>query len=323
MAAAAAYAPAPAHTLYSAASAPPAPRTSLPPLASLSLPGSPTADPAPSFRPVRQHTASPTVPIPTAPALHHPRPTYPRATPPPLLAPASPPHPPAPAPTATAPDVYARAYSLLRERLAGCGDDVVRSAAAQARGALEARRRSLEEVGQGGEGERAGKRRRTSANSVDFYDNPPPCPAPVVAAEEERGGKALPSLKSVLPSEAYLRLPSLSSTTTAPYPTSSAAAASRPGMARKRSFSLPPGPAPPPSHARPLAPRSTPPSPPLLSSSLPASRSLPSLALPSSGRAEALRGVVASFEAVRAVRAEGWARLARVGAGTRWEEAGR
>ncbi|GAA6054064.1 hypothetical protein JCM3770_001347 [Rhodotorula araucariae] len=313
--AAAIRAPAPAHTLYSA-SAPPAmnrPRTVLPPLASLSLPGSPSTAEPPSPSGSRAPPSPP-------PSLHHPRPMYPRPTSPPPLVPPAESRAPAPAPVSAGSDLYARAYSLLRERLAGCGDDVVRSAAAHARGAIEARRRSLEEL-ESAEEEGAEwatewpakKRRRVRAtddgHSVDFYDNPPPrpraCPGPPA------GGVLCPS------------------------------------MARKRSLSLPPASAPAPAQVSSRRTGTVPSPPPLAPHNhthlhahehahapaqvpppLASSRSLPSLAASNSAsgssRAEALRGVVRSFEAVRAVRAEGWARLARVGAGAGagWRDGG-
>ncbi|GAA6017129.1 hypothetical protein JCM10207_002544 [Rhodosporidiobolus poonsookiae] len=297
--------------------APPArPKTVLPPLSSLSLPGSPLTTPGAS------HTATfPSVlaPVPV-PELHHPRPTYPPPAPsaaPPLLAPQ-----PGPVP---APEIYARAYEMLRERWAGCEANI-REVADAATAALEAqqerqrkRSRSWEvdefEAERGAQDKRPRKvepaRQENGLESlataaVEFYDNPAPAAHEASqsthlaqsAARRHRSASPLPPLHTVIPRG------------TLPPST-------RPHLNdRKRSFSLPSGPRPPPpshpsSHLSPssIAHRS---------STLPNSRSTPHLASngaaladqSNGGRSEALLGVVRSFEAVLACRAEGWRRLA-------------
>ncbi|GAA5847998.1 hypothetical protein JCM9279_003526 [Rhodotorula babjevae] len=292
------------------------PHTVLPTLSSLSLPGSPVVGPS-SLRtsPIstRPRTASPT--------LHHPRPTHPHALAAAVLAPSpTPPATPAPAPVAPpSADVYARVYAALRERLAPCEQTAVRHAAEHARGALEARRRSVEEE-QGAaaaarQHEQPAKRRRSGGGTViEFYDNP----APVLSSDEEDQPEGKKRSR------------------TSPRP-AHGASPSRPSLlphhvmhgGRRRSASHPGPTYPSPRYDdhlhEPLLPRSlsgtstprTHDSPPLRQYSirptcadavLPSSHSLPSL-LPSAHaqarRAEALHNVVRSFEAVLAVRAEG------------------
>ncbi|GAA5903083.1 hypothetical protein JCM8208_000446 [Rhodotorula glutinis] len=296
------------------------PHTVLPPLSSLSLPGSPLAGPS-SLR--TSVPPSSTRPRTASPRLHHPRPTHPHALAAAVLSP-TPTPPAAPAPAAVAApsaDVYARVYAALRERLAGCEKTAVLHAAEHARGALEARRRSVEEEHQGAtaaseqrEQQPAKRRRSGNATVVEFYDNP----APVLSSDDEG------------PSEVKKR------TRASPRP-EHGTASSRPshlsshvvhgGRRRSASHPGPAYPSPPHDHHLydPAPPRSssgtstprTLNSPPLRQYSirptcadvvLPSSHSLPSL-LPSAHaqarRAEALHNVVRSFEAVLAVRAEG------------------
>ncbi|GAA6033922.1 hypothetical protein JCM8097_000408 [Rhodosporidiobolus ruineniae] len=309
---------------------PPRPRTVLPPLSSLSLPGSPVVT---SVLPSTSSFLPPSPPPSSLPELQHPRPQYPprRASQPgPLLAP-----PPGPIP---APEVYARAYEMLRERWAGAEGDITRKVADAASAALETQTRkrrsrsweeSVLEAVVEEEGGEEGARKRSKLDdlasaSIAFFDNPAPLLPPAPSTGRHRSTEPAPAAAaafSSFPSSAFTTRLSLG--------------------ARKRSFSLPPSPAPttgphchqhhhhhhPPNHRHTIS----------LSSSLPASRSSPhlsfsafaspptghSLSFPSvstggtggaaGGRSEALLHVVKSFEAVLACRAEGWRRLAARG----------
>jgi len=293
------------------------PHTVLPPLSSLSLPSSPLAGTS-SLRTSVPPTS--TRPRTASPRLHHPRPTHPHALAAAVLAP-SPTPPASPAPPPVAPpsaDVYARVYAALRERLAPCEQTAVRHAAEHARGALEARRRSVEEE-QGAAAaarrhEQPAKRRRSGGGAVvEFYDNP----APVLSSDDEEqpeGGKKR-SRTSPRPAHG----------TSSSRPSLLSSHVAHGGRRRSASHPGPTYPSPPHDHHELVPPRSfsgtsTPrphDSPPLrqysirptcAGAALPSSQSLPSL-LPSAHaqarRAEALHNVVRSFEAVLAVRAEG------------------
>ncbi|GAA5999202.1 uncharacterized protein JCM10292_001663 [Rhodotorula paludigena] len=323
----------------------------LPPLSSLSLPGSPTS--GPSQLPSTPHS-------PTLPLLQHPRPTYPARThsqSSPLLDPPTPPPQVSAPPQVVPADVYARAYQLLRERYAGRGNEV-REVAEQAKEALaqqQKRRRSSQESADGSEA----KRRRSSGAElvlparesqqqradVVFFDNPPPLPssnissaAATAAQQRRRSAEArLPSLSSIFPPST---LPPLASAAAA----LPRAHSPRP-VDRKRSFSMPPPLPPSARQTSRMADKEnghgtgesrTVSTHPVHFAPLPTSRSLPSLASyapqhaqhsPSSApaspalgassgprsRIEALSQVVRSFEAVRACRADGWRRLAGSG----------
>ncbi|GAA5944686.1 hypothetical protein JCM3775_007577 [Rhodotorula graminis] len=295
------------------------PHTVLPPLTSLSLPGSPLAG-ASSLRTSRPPSS--TRPRTASPRLHHPQPTHPHALAAAVLARSpTPPSSPGPVPVAApSADVYARVYAALRERLAPCGQTAVLHAAEHARGALEARRRSVEEEEQGAaaatvvHGEQQPTKRRRSG-VVEFYDNP----APVLSSDDEgpcevkKRARTSPRPEQGGPSSR---------------PTLLARHVPHGGRRRSASHPSPAYPSPPHDHHLhdPAPPRSfsgtstprTLDSPPLrqysirptcADAALPSSHSLPSL-LPSAHaaqgrRAEALHNVVRSFEAVLAVRAEG------------------
>ncbi|GAA5862376.1 hypothetical protein JCM8547_007620 [Rhodosporidiobolus lusitaniae] len=260
----------------------PRPRTVLPPLSSLSLPGSPLSTPPSSFP-----TQLPPL------ELHHPRPQLPPPNPhapPPLLAPQ-----PGPVPDAA---VYARAYELLREKWAGCEGDI-RQVANAASAALENQQRERKRRSRSWEDsvldeknehvrveeEREEKRSRLDdLASVAFFDNP--APQPSSSSHSSTSGV-----------DAHPARPSLDT--------------------RTRSRSLPSSPAPPPSSSSCTLSHShghtT-----FLSSSLGAStRPLQARGSFSGqgGRSEALLSVVQSFETVLACRAESWRRLAATGRG--------
>ncbi|GAA5903904.1 hypothetical protein JCM6882_001345 [Rhodosporidiobolus microsporus] len=256
------------------------PRTVLPPLSSLSLPGSPAIGSIASM-------AAP----PSTGELHHPRPQYPPrrvSEQLPLLA-----HPSPSAPSSSTfppqtqqppqpdPEVYARAYALLREKLlapstsscgGGCGVDV-RKVADAASAVLEAqdarerererrkrRSRSWEDEPEEGREEKKGKRDAgAGTDEVAFFDNEAPCfcsppkaltttaaatpsdfPTALAAAENRRHHSTSPASSSHI-----LQSPAHAH---APAPTHRLPA-QRPSLAgqRKRSCSLPP----PPQHSQP------------------------------------------------------------------------
>ncbi|BGP18319.1 hypothetical protein JCM10213v2_006382 [Rhodosporidiobolus nylandii] len=286
---------------------PPRSRTALPPLKSLSLPGSPEGSPSlalPSTFP-----SQPLPPPPPHPELHHPRPRYPfpsPAAPPPLLAPTH-----GPVPSA---DVFAKAYEMLREKWAACDGDIrkVADAASAALAAQRKRRSRSWEDSVMGESREAREEKRAkveqpglSSTAVQFFDNPAPVmhdtTRPLhdgVVQRRHHSASPLPPLRSVVP-EAPLPL-------------------SNPFLPeRKRSFSLPPLSAVTRHRSQasalsaPLS-RLSPPVP-----SFPSSGSSPKLSSDRSAaisrrshRGEALLDVVKSFEAVLACRAEGWRLLA-------------
>ncbi|GAA5980670.1 hypothetical protein JCM11641_000170 [Rhodosporidiobolus odoratus] len=297
-------------------------RTVLPPLSSLSLPGSPALPSAAPLPAVGASSSS------CQPELLHPRPQYPppsATAPPPLLDPK-----PGPVPTA---DVYARAYELLREKWARCEGDITRKAADAAASALESqvrkRRSGSWEDKQAQSGKLGVKRMKQEnpADTVAFFDNPAPAlPAPASTLapasssrispslqlpSRHRSASPLPPLRSILP--AALRLTSRSDF-----------------EQRKRSFSLPSTVPPPqatpptpvttqPLHYSATSLPQTPSSPHLTSATFfPASSTSgstpPVLVTPTGKRSEALLTVVKSFESVLACRAEGWKMLASHGA---------
>ncbi|BGP33935.1 hypothetical protein JCM10296v2_005744 [Rhodotorula toruloides] len=311
---------------------PPVSSTRLPPLSSLSLPGSPSAPTLSSFPPEDEFGSPPlTRPI---PPLLHPQPVRPvKAEHSQLLAgPSSPPltqGSPRVAPT----DVYAHAYRLLRERWAGAGSEV-REAVEQAKEVLRAqeerkRRSSLEQEEE--DAERSAKRvrhRRASGmvapitEEVEFFDNAPPSLSSAASTVEHEVDlvviprtTSLPPLATVFTTELAL-LPQATTASPRTSPTL---------LKRKRSVSMPPPPLTVPAHA--CHPRTSLPSapapkaastslPPLSSivplaplPALPTSRSLPSFPTPSSARSQALSQVVNLFEAARASRAEGFRRF--------------
>lgn len=194
----------------------------------------------------------------------------------------------------------------------------MRSAAELARGALEARRKSVEEAGAGNE-EPPTKRRRSGGETgirghavVEFYDNPPPALPEAPETEDDGQGEGkrrrpaprLPPLSSLLPDvpQGRKRATSLPTPPSPSVPThhlahESTTVTSSGGHSSPQRLS--PGPAP---RQRPCDIR-----PHCVAATLPSSRSLPCMSLLPAGarRAEALHNVVRSFEAVRAVRAAG------------------
>ncbi|KAK4329978.1 hypothetical protein RTBOTA2_005324 [Rhodotorula toruloides] len=312
---------------------PPVALTRLPPLSSLSLPGSPSAPSLSSFI-LDTGAGSPPLPPPIPPLLH-PQPVRPvKVEHSPLLAgPSSPSL--AQDSTRVAPaDVYAHAYRLLRERWAGAGSEV-KEAAEQAKEVLRAqderkRRASLEQDEE--EQERSAKRvkhRRASgmvapvAEQVEFFDNAPPSlsSSTTTALDSAVNLVGIPRTTSLPPFATVFatELALLPQATTASPRTSPTL------LKRKRSVSMPPPPLTVPAYAR--HPRTSLPSvtepkpastslPPLSSvvslvplATLPTSRSLPSFPTPSSARSQALSQVVNLFEAARASRAEGFRRF--------------
>ncbi|GAA5917530.1 hypothetical protein JCM5296_000195 [Sporobolomyces johnsonii] len=276
------------------------PRTVLPPLSSLSLPPIGTNSRAESDH----HNSAP------APTLHHPRPTYParRLSQQPLLL--------APVPgSQPSPEVYAKAYEMLRARWQGCGQEIVEDAWERQREVKKRRHsdeaahavKALHERNVAARGKRTKLEpiaSQPSSNEIAFFDNP----APALPAD----AKADADLRATSPSSVPLSEPQRRNS---PSPNTLASLPTVPSTLHQRQRSSShPVPVPTPSHPtptplshsrsdafpRPFAP-------------LPTSRSAPQLLASgtSTARSDALLQVVQSFEAVLACRAEGWRRLAQ------------
>lgn len=290
------------------------PRTFIPPIAATSLPCSPLLS---STNPDSWHRRPSAHP----PHLFHPTPMpSPHQIAPPSFVLAG---------DAPEPEVYAKAYEMLKLRWEGTEREIM-SADSNERASRKrrfssksssgtSRRDSVfpqEQVKEEREAEEeeveeaANPLKRTKSsrdNSISFFDNPPPA-----QSQFDEEGFRRPSLPTPRRSQSLSpRLPSCSQM-------SSSRSSSNSHNRRKRSVSQPCHSIPPLSSITNSTPlpslphRSlfifTSPSP---FASLPHSQSAPQLAPPTSTtRSEALLHVVKSFEAVLACRAEGWRRLA-------------
>lgn len=289
------------------------PRTALPPIAPTSLPCSPLLSSTTPGGYYRRPSAHP-------PHLFHPTPMpSPHQIAPPSFVLAG---------DAPEPEVYAKAYEMLKLRWEGREQEIISgdsneqasrkrrfssksSSGTSRRDSIFPQEQVKEESAEEQDVEERNPLKRTRSsrdNSISFFDNPPPSQSPF-----DEDGFRRPSLPTPRRSQSLSpRLPSCSQM-------SSSRPSSHLNNRRKRSVSQPCHSLPPLSSIT----NSTPPLPslphqslfqftsPSPFASLPHSQSAPQLAPPTSTtRSEALLHVVKSFEAVLACRAEGWRRLA-------------